>query len=149
MIIRAIELGITVDQIDYLKKLYTFNESDEFYKEWVKWDDERLNVMICSDHTPDGYAKEIFSYLKNRTLFKRLFSENLTHFNPLVRDEISQNLKGYRKEIEEKIGKYLDNDARKIIVNSFKVQSVRAQSRNEDEPIMVSSTYSGRFFKQL
>jgi len=140
MIIRAIELGITEDKIDYLKKLYTFDGTDDFYKEWVKWDDEMLNVMVCSDYTPNGYAKEIFRALRERRLFKRVYSENLNQFSAVSRNEIVQNFVSHRANLEKNIGDYLNVDSLKVIANSFKVQSVRMHSKNEEEPIMVHSS---------
>jgi len=46
MIVRAISLGIEEDGIEFLQRLYTFDDSLEFYREWVKWDDEVLEATI-------------------------------------------------------------------------------------------------------
>jgi len=140
MIVRGIELGITVDRIDYLNKLYRFDGTVDFYQEWVKWDDEMLTVMICSDYTPEGYVKEIFRALRDRKLFKRVYSENLNQFSAVSRNEIALNLESHRVKLEKFIGDYLNVDPLKVIANSFKVQSVRMQSKNEEEPIMVDSS---------
>lgn len=74
MIVRAIQLGITEDKIDYLQKLYTFDGSTDFLEEWLRWDDDVLTTMVCSQRTPDGYCKRIFMDLQQRKLFKRVFS---------------------------------------------------------------------------
>jgi len=141
MIVRAIELGIEVDKIEYLKKLYKFDNSERFYREWMVYDDDILTSTICSEGTPEGYAKKIFYQLRNRKLFKRIFHVNL---NALVNTldahgvyELSQGFNNYKKRLERIIGEMLRVDPLEVIVNKFTIQSVRTQSRNEEEPIMV------------
>lgn len=138
MIIRAIELGITKDKIDYLCKLYTYDGSTEFLKEWLKWNDEVLVTTICSDQTPEGYCKHIFQRLTERKLFKRIFTKRIGDFrNPVIRQRISEEFNKFSKDIENASGKHIGIDPFLVIANKFTIQSVREQSRNSEGSILV------------
>lgn len=138
MIIRAIELGITKDKIDYLCKLYTYDGSPEFLKEWLKWNDEVLITTICSDQTPEGYCKHMFQRLTERKLFKRIFTKRIGDFkNPVIRQRISEEFKKFSKDIESAIGMHIGIDPFLVIANKFTIQSVREQSRNSEGSILV------------
>jgi len=138
MIIRAIELGITKDKIDYLCKLYTYDGSPEFLKEWLKWNDEVLVTTICSDQTPQGYCKHIFQRLTERKLFKRIFTKRIGDFKkPVIRQRISEEFNKFRKDIENAIGIHIGIDPFLVIANKFTIQSVREQSRNSEGSILV------------
>ena len=138
MIIRAIELGITEDKLDYLAKLYSFDNSPEFMQEWLKWNDEVLVARICSEQTPDGYCKRIFHDLMKRKLFKRIFTKRIGDLkNPVVRQRISEDFDDFRKDIEKAIAIHIPVDPFLVIANKFTIQSVREQSRNSEGSILV------------
>lgn len=139
MIIRALTLGITTDRIEYLQRLYCFDNSEEHLEEWLRWNDEVLVTTICSAKTPDGYAKKIFMDLMNRKIFKRVFHLKLSELSPLVRDNLSDRKKfhAHVEQLETEVGNFLGIDPRLVIISTYKIQSVRQQSRNSEGSIMV------------
>ncbi len=149
MIIRAIELGITEDKIDYLRQLYTFDGSREFLKEWLKWNDEVLVTTICSNQTPEGYCKNIFQDLNVRKLFKRIFSKRIGEFrNPIIRQRLSGDFEKFDKDIEKAIARNIDVDPFLVIANKFTIQSVREQSRNSEGSILVLQGNTPAMFEE-
>lgn len=137
MIIRAITLGILEDNIEFLRKLYTFDNSESHLEEWLRWNDELLVAAICSDRTPDGYSKRMFTDLCNRKLHKRVFHQNLKRFTALVRDHLSSKFEEIRLVLEKELGAFLGIDPKLVIAHRYKIQSVREQSRNSEGSIMV------------
>jgi putative nucleotidyltransferase with HDIG domain len=138
MIIRAIELGIGKDKLDYLCRLYSFDGTEEFFNNWLVWNDEVLTSTICSGLTPEGYCKEIFRCLAERKLYKQIFSIRIGDLkNPVIRQHISEEFDSFKDEIEEEIGDYLKIEPLYVISNKFTIQSVREQSRNSVGSILV------------
>lgn len=85
MIIRGITLGIQQDQIKWLERLYTYEDSDDFLANYLSWDDARLVSEVLDERTPKGYAKSIFDRLLRRDLFKEIFSIKIRDLDPLAR----------------------------------------------------------------
>ncbi|KYH32794.1 HD domain-containing protein [Neomoorella mulderi] len=138
MIVRAIMLGIEEDKIEPLIRLYTFDDSIDFYQEWIKWDDEVLFATICSRQIKDGYAKKIFQSLRERSLHKRIFHKKLSEaFTSIARQELSENFSMYAKDIETRVANLLDIDPNLVIAHTYSTKSVRDQSRNSEGPIMI------------
>jgi len=88
MITRAITLGIEQDRIDWLRRLFTYENSEEFLANYLSWDDGRLIREILDDRTPQGYAKSIFDRLLRRQLFKEIFKIRLRDLDPLARQAL-------------------------------------------------------------
>lgn len=138
MITRAIELGIVKDNLDYLSRLYSFDGTEEFFNNWLAWNDEVLTTTICTDSTPEGYCKKIFRRLAERNLFKQIFSMRIGDLkNPVVRQRISEEFDSFKEEIERKVGESLEIEPHLVISNKFTIQSVREQSRNSVGSILV------------
>lgn len=138
MLIRAIELGIVEDKLDYLTRLYKYDGTEDFIAEWLEWDDQRLVVTICSKGTPDGYCKMLFHNLLARRLHKRIFSQNIRDFaDPLVKLHLSEKFSKVAKAIETRVGEQLGLDLKLVIANKYTIRSVREQSRNSVGPILV------------
>ncbi len=72
MIGRAISLGIEVDGVDWLRKLYTYDGSIEFIQEYLTWNDERLTIRIL-DGSHESYVWQMFDRLARRKLLKCIF----------------------------------------------------------------------------
>jgi len=146
MIIRGLELGIEKDKLKFLKKLYRYNGTEEFVKNYIEWDDARLTTEILNSNE-DGFAKDMFKRLKERKLFKRIFSKSLREFGPEERDLLSnlQRLFKLKQRIEAAIASYLAEDLKidiepyYLIVNVFSIKSVRVQSRDDEGSILVIS----------
>lgn len=139
MIIRALTLGIVEDRIEFLARLYSFDNTEEHLNEWLRWNDELIISAICGSQTPDGYAKRMFSDLYHRRLHKRVFHEPLTVFSPLVREQLADKdkFRELQSALEIAVGELLGVDAKLIIAHRYKIQSVREQSRNSEGSIMI------------
>jgi uncharacterized protein len=105
MIERGIILGIEEDKIEWLKRLYTFDGSNEHLKEYLDWHDEKLILEILSDRTPEGFAKQIFTRLRNRELLKCIFSVGEREFDvaPEIRRVIFTQPEKIFTSLEEQI----------------------------------------------
>jgi hypothetical protein len=140
MIQRALELGIAVDGIAWLKALFAFDGSSDYVREYKTWTDDRLVDRMLFGETPDGYAKTLFRNLQERRLHKRVASYQMVEFtDPLVREFLAELEKKRedRIELERRIGGYLAVDPQLIIVNTFTIKSVREQAKNTEASILV------------
>jgi len=146
MIVRALELGIEIDELDFLQKLYAYDGSEEHIHYYLTWDDARLTTSLLYPMTRPGLATEIFKLLQQRRLFKRVFSRLLREIPDA---EVRAFLAGlskepdFRKKVEQQIAEYLSSRAEKklpyyhVIVNAFSIKSVREQSRNNEGSILI------------
>lgn len=143
MIIRGLELGIEKDEIEFLKKIYNYEDNDEYLKEYINYFDERVVYKIVFSNKK-SYAKEIFKRLYDRKLYKRIFSEKLK--NIYIRNEkfkekliniTSKENEKLRKKIEKQISALLKCKKEYVIVNCFTIKSVREMSRNSEGKIII------------
>ncbi|MBX3328938.1 MAG: HD domain-containing protein [Nitrospira sp.] len=138
MIGRALDLGIREDGIEWLRKVYTYDGSRDYVREYKTWTDERLTNEILSPRTPDGYAKSIFQNLTQRQLHKRIATYRIQEFDdPIARKGLSELSSSDKIELEKRIGTYLSADHNLVIVNTFSIKSVREQARNSEASIIV------------
>lgn len=146
MITRALEIGIEVDQIGWMKDLYSYDGTDAYIKNYLEWDDSRLLNTLLHGKDENSSSAAIFKKLKDRDLFKRILSISLRNLEPApVRDFLStiNQERVYKKEVEEKISSYLSSklsvsiDPMHVIISSFSIKSVREQSRNDEGSIII------------
>jgi hypothetical protein len=90
MITRAIALGIRVDKISAMEKLYRFNNSAAFYKNYSQWQDARFLTEFSGKKAREGKCKQILDRLMARRLFKRVFSVDLDQFPTEIKAELSR-----------------------------------------------------------
>lgn len=145
MIVRALELGIDKDNIDFLNRLYRYKDSQVYIDNYLKYSDDRvINELLFSGKT--GFAQEIFARLYQRRLFKRVFSERLKDMqisNEKLKDKLinitSKENKELRKELEKKASdfKFLKCKEEHVIVNCFTIKSVREMSRDSEGEIII------------
>ena len=108
MIIRGLELGIEKDGIDFLNRLYRYEDTENYIDNYLNyWDDRVINELVFSDK--NGDAKDIFTRLHQRRLFKRVFSEKLKdiEMDEKFKDKIinitSKENTDLRKELERQM----------------------------------------------
>jgi HD superfamily phosphohydrolase len=136
MIARGITLGIEEDEIGWLKTLYTFDGSAAHLEEYLEWHDEKLILEILSDRTPDGFAKQIFTRLRNRNLLKCIFSASENEFEtvtPEIRHAIFIDSINICRTLEETVADTYKYDKNYVIA---KIVKFRPATRTESE-IMV------------
>jgi HD superfamily phosphohydrolase len=159
MIIRGIELGIEKDEIEWLRKLYSYECSDSYIDNYQTYSDEKVVNKIL-DSNQEGMAHQIFRRLYKRNLFKIIFSKNLRELKDKgvgerLRDWIinlcDKNSAEKRKQIEQEIARIdlLDCPSDFIILNSYMIKSVKEMSKDsEGNIIIVKSDESKRQFDE-
>jgi len=145
MIIRGLELGLDKDEINFLNRLYRYENTEEYIDNYLNyWDERVINELVFSEKP--GFAHDIFKRLYNRLLFKRIFSEKLKDIDMLnerIKDKmININYKeneDLKRKLEKEIASIKPLRCKKeyVIVNSFTIKSVREMSRNSEGEIMV------------
>jgi uncharacterized protein len=140
MIKRGIELGIEEDNVQFLAKAFTYKDNDEFINAFIaNHDDKLISDIITSSECK--LSKLVFSRLRERNLFTRVFSEKLNKMEITadIRDTlIDINKKKcdlYRKEIEKQIAKInkIKCDPRLVIINSFTKSLARFSNISEGQ----------------
>ena len=158
MIIRAIVLGIEVDGLEELRKIYTFDNSTAFFQQYTKWTDARLMIQFDNVGKPKTWCGKFFERLQNRRLNKRVYVENVTEFDSEVSALLLKIGKRendpIRREIEKRIAEILCSqglgqiDAFEVIVHGFDTKSVRTTSRNDEAGMLVRRLPEPRPFEQ-
>lgn len=82
MLLRALSLGVRKDKIDFLEKLYTFEDTDEFAANYLAWNDDRLVTRLLEPEHEITRAGGFFRRLANRKLFKQVTRINLSDISP-------------------------------------------------------------------
>ncbi len=145
MLIRGIELGIEKDDINFLKKLYSYDNKEDYFDHYLDWwDDKFFSELLTKKHK--GYAQNIFRRLFERKFFKRIYSVDMKllkrHIKaPLKRrilDINSHENKKLKKKIESMISNTLKIKQKEyIIANSITIKSVREMSRDSEGAVAV------------
>lgn len=157
MITRALELGIEVDRLDWLIELYTYDGSERYIENYLKWDDPRLTTALLHPLAQEGLATDLFRKLANRKLFKRVFTSPLREFSdPSIRDLLASISKEPKlcKDLEGKIAEFLSSKCGKkidktyVIAKAFTIKSVREQSRNDEGSIVIITASGPRKFEE-
>jgi len=144
MIMRALELGIEKDRMEFLGKLYRFQDTEEYLENYGKYSDEKLVFEILSKF-PKSTCAKIFEMLLSRSLFKQIFSKRLNELdiNPDLKNKLIDISKKANKELREKLEEeisgipQLNCDKDYVICESFKIKSVREMSRDSEASIIV------------
>lgn len=159
MIVRAIKLGIELDRVANLRKLYSYNGSPEFFKNYQGWDDERFLAQFGRDAPDRRPSGQLLRRLQQRNLLKRVFSCPIREFGKSELAEALLKLGARandqaRAGLERSIADILPKqegqsvDPRFVIVHAYTIRSVRVASRNDEGSIMVATHPEPRPFEQ-
>ncbi len=147
MINRAIELGIEVDNIEFLRELYSYKKGKDYIDNYLKWDDNKLFQKLIDEY-PGSNAAKIVKMLENRNLFKIIYDEKFPFKDFHEQFENIRELinwvytKGDKRKIEEDVAKILKIDDPKFtILNIFSFGTVSTPRRNGKQIIMVSKKF--------
>ena len=150
MITRAIALGIRVDHIAAMEKLYQFDGSDAFYANYITWHDARFMTEFTGRKAKTGKCKEILGRLVDRHLFKRVFKADLDAFSVEVKTgmgnykEDPSNLK-LRMRIERGLADVLSFHLRTavdpdfVIFKRVKIKSIHELAMNDGQILVESN----------
>ena len=149
---RAIALGIEADGIGELHTLYNYDGSDAFVTNYTQWDDAKFMLTFGDPRFQGKYCYELVDRLRRRRLIKQVFESRVSALPESCRDVVQtianpKNRKE-RRSLEEKITTVvheagvrlnckLGDPSNLVIANSYTLKSVRAQSRNDEGPILV------------
>lgn len=159
MIIRAIRLGIDVDGVENLKRLFSFDGSATFYENYPKWDDSAFLAEFASNQSRGPLSCELLQRLQRRRLLKRVFSCPLQEFkNTETRTLLTKigerENDARRAKLEAEIAAVLPRqgdqavEPRFVIVHPYTIRSVRVSSRNDGAGMMVARGPTPRPFEQ-
>ncbi|MHB9035023.1 MAG: HD domain-containing protein [Armatimonadota bacterium] len=146
MLTRAIALGITEDGIEELKKLYSYDGKPEFIENYAKWNDARFLLTYGSDEFKGTLCYGLVRRLCSRDLLKRVYGaalndkqfsqpEVLYALLNLNMEQRASIERGVAEVLSKKWGFEVNPDY--VIVNIHTIKSVREQSRNDEESILV------------
>jgi HD superfamily phosphohydrolase len=155
MIVRAITLGVERDKIQELKRLYRFDNSDRFVKNYETWDDARfLGAFGSNSKTRCG---RMLQRLIKRQLLKQVFVVDLRDLRKDLRETAGRLSRpesdSIRRKVEKDVADYLGKmtnqtiDPDFVICHSFNIKSVRESSRNDEAPILVNAKRRPRQFE--
>ncbi|VTR91110.1 Uncharacterized protein OS=Microlunatus phosphovorus (strain ATCC 700054 / DSM 10555 / JCM 9379 / NBRC 101784 / NCIMB 13414 / VKM Ac-1990 / NM-1) GN=MLP_52680 PE=4 SV=1: HD [Gemmata massiliana] len=155
MITRAIRLGIESDNLEPMKRLYTFDGTAGFIRNYQKWDDARFMETFSPVHgsPPGPKSGAMLRRLRERKLLKEVFKdpigkpyhskswETLRGLHKRAADTLSkavaQRVAAY---LTEQLGLKHENaiDPDFVIAHSYGIKSARESSRNDEEGILVN-----------
>ena len=163
MIVRAIKVGIEDDQIEELESLYRYDGSEVFVRNYMTWDDAKFMLAFGDVKLKGKYCQEIVARLRSRKLMKQLFESAIGQLpescqeairditrpkNRHVRRKLEQRLAGVIQDSGFKLNCDLGDASNLVIVNAYSQKTVRAQSRNDEGPILVRKGSSVTTFEE-
>jgi putative nucleotidyltransferase with HDIG domain len=146
MLVRAISLGIDKDENKELKRLYTFDNSDDFVRNFLSWNDSRFLLKFSDGKT--SKCKEMVQRLTQRRLLKRVFYAGAKDFQGTVKEALRTITRveqaKLRRKLEVQIAKLLKTEFKMevdpdfTILHAYQIKSVRESSRNDEASILVN-----------
>ena len=159
MIVRAICLGIEVDEISELRELYSYSGDTSFFENYKKWDDARLLLRFSEGSFASSACGLLFRRLELRHLHKLVFSEKAKSFGDsqtaekllaIGKPENAALRRSLEAELAPIISAHLGCEchAHSVILHGFDVKSVRTSSRNDEAGIIVAGSDRNRPFEE-
>lgn len=138
---RAIDLGIDEDKIPWLRDLYSYDGSPGYVKNYLSWFDDRLMGKLLGG--PDGYAKDLFTRLQNRQLFKCILDAESNDFpDPQTRGFVFGESADFHKPLEKAIADSFGFDKNHVIAYMIRFDSA---TRTESEIPVIHRTKTTPF----
>ncbi len=145
MLVRALQLGVQTDNIEFLRKLYCYDAEDSGYLDnYLSWNDHRLTAAILAEEHKDHLAGQLFRRLMQRRLLKVVARIPL---GPLIKasgqSEFEQVFKSLRSEVESRTAEYLktvgfdDLQNEFVIAHHYRIENVRKQAANSEKSIRI------------
>lgn len=134
MIVRGILLGIEKDKDEVLRKLYIYEDTEDYFTNYLNWwDDKLINYLITIDQAK--LSHQIFERIYKRNLLKRIFSIDTENIISIKRSKLEKITKKENKvkriELEEKIAHIIGtNEKEFVILHSYNVKSVKEMSKD-------------------
>lgn len=161
MIARSITLGIEADKLDEMVRLYGFDNTDAFVRNYQQWDDARFLETFCPAGRPPPGPKSgaLLRRLRGRKLLKRVYTDRIGDLDVRVREVVRALLQPkhdeVRGKIEAAVADYLSRQLQQavesdlVIANAFDIKSARETLRNEEDEILVHEKKTPRAFTEV
>ncbi len=156
MIARAVELGLN-EGIDFLSRLYRYEETEGYLRNYLQWHDSRVIDSIVNDDRK-GRCQKIFKRLHERRLFKMVFHANLRDMDNITsrfRDRLSEisspEETKLRHELEHEISRLpeLGCPSEYVILNCLTIESAKQMFLSSEGELQVESRWeSSRRFEE-
>lgn len=137
MLVRGLMLGVQVDRIEFLIRLYSFHSDIGFVSEYIKWNDERLVSRLLESEHEDTWAGKFIRRLAERRLFKIVFRRPVADFPDLVID--ADRVASIAGELEAATASILDVAREEVI---FKIH--RSPPTRKSEGAVLINGASGQ-----
>lgn len=159
MIVRAIVLGVEIDQLADLHSIYAFDNSAAFFQRYIALNDARLFFQFDDGAKPRTKCGDLLTRLQARRLHKRVFTVRLDEFADPALKRVLQDISKpdravVRTRIEAEVAAVLrthlqvEVDPHYVIVHAFDIKSVRTTAKNDDASIMIAGRPDPRPFDQ-
>jgi len=124
MIVRAIIKGIP--EYGVLNDLYNYSDDDEYYTNFLNWDDNSLTFEIMKGG--DNICSRLFSKIFNRGLFKRICHIDLSGIpNADLKIRIDSITEEEKAFIEERIAEEFGWDPDEVICYKYKYRVTKPE----------------------
>ena len=149
MIARAVELGLN-EGIDFLSRLYHYQETEDYLLNYLQWHDSRVIDSIVNDDKK-GRCQKIFKRLHERRLFKMVFHANLRDMDNIrspFRDRLSEisspEETKLRHELERQISRLpeLGCPSEYVIVNCLTIKSAKSMFLSSEGELQVEGRWA-------
>lgn len=131
MLVRGIEFALN-EGLEEIEKIYKFRESDEYFNNFIKFDDEGIFRSIIAQS--NGWAGKFFERMRGRQIFKEVFQVEINAENfddSVLLNNASNPSENQIKSINEKVAAFLKIPPEMVIVDiqnisnpTFKQQQV-------------------------
>lgn len=162
LLIRAITTGIDSDGNEDLHKLYAYDGSPEFAEGYIQWDDSKFLLHFGGEQFAGTRLHRLLTRLRQRRLLKRVYRKKIKELPEHCIEPLEQITKKEgkpkRTELESNICGVIANDFKKhfdggedsfsVILHSYKLKSVKEQSRNNEGPILVDQIPKPKMFEE-
>jgi hypothetical protein len=152
MISRAIIWGVEKDEIDDLKRLYSYDGSEAFVENYILWDDSRIILEFSREKYKEKVIFEIIKRLKERKLFKRIYSEPVSNFadSSSISHELGKITVEDPKsrDIESKISDKLNLKPYEVIFKVYTSKNVYGGRPKSEEEIMIKTSDGPKPFRE-
>jgi HD superfamily phosphohydrolase len=157
MLTRAIALGIEVDNIEELGKLYRFDNTEVFVDHYIQWDDARFLREFRDPRFANTNCGKLVQRLAERRLLKVVFRDQLKQFTPGAREallNLADDL-NTRKRLEEALAEAINGvvpdhvNPHFVIVNPVNIKLDPTIARNDEASILVDYPSGPRQFETV
>ena len=119
MLIRALLLASTSDNLTPLCKAFTYRDTDSFAFDFTSWDDLRILQFAESDASSNSKFSQLMKRLRERRLFKHIFHRKVEDMPTKTRTALTTRISfPTKRSVESAIAEHLGIDADNVIFST-------------------------------